>query len=78
MVAVAGRLEDSLFASIERLGESAFLTAAIVRLFEWDVDFAADSLPGDRFRLLVEKRSAGELIGYGASSSPSTRPRNAR
>ena len=66
MVAVAGRLEDSLFASIERLGESAFLTAAFVRLFEWDVDFAADSLPGDRFRLLVEKRyAAGELIGYG-------------
>ena len=66
VVAVAGRLEDSLFASIERLGESALLTAAFVRLFEWDVDFAADSLPGDRFRLLVEKRyAAGELIGYG-------------
>ncbi len=66
VVAVAGRLEDSLFASIERLGESAFLTAAFVRLFEWDVDFAADSLPGDRFRLLVEKRyAAGGLIGYG-------------
>jgi murein DD-endopeptidase MepM/ murein hydrolase activator NlpD len=66
VVAVSGRLEDSLFASIERLGESALLTAAFVRLFEWDVDFAADSLPGDRFRLLVEKRyAAGELIGYG-------------
>jgi murein DD-endopeptidase MepM/ murein hydrolase activator NlpD len=66
VVAVAGRLEDSLFASIERLGESAVLTAAFVRLFEWDVDFAADSLPGDGFRLLVEKRyAAGELIGYG-------------
>jgi murein DD-endopeptidase MepM/ murein hydrolase activator NlpD len=66
VVALAGRLEDSLFASIERLGESAPLSAAFVRLFEWDVDFAADSLPGDRFRLLVEKRYAGgELIGYG-------------
>ncbi len=66
VVAVAGRLEDSLFASMERLGESAVLTAAFVRLFEWDVDFAADSLPGDAFRLLVEKRFAnGEPIGYG-------------
>jgi murein DD-endopeptidase MepM/ murein hydrolase activator NlpD len=66
VVAVAGRLEDSLFASIERLGEGALLSAAFVRLFEWDVDFAADALPGDGFRLLVEKRyAAGELIGYG-------------
>lgn len=66
VVAVAGRLEDSLFASMERLGETGALTAAFVLLFEWDVDFAADSLPGDRFRLLVEKRYAGgELIGYG-------------
>jgi murein DD-endopeptidase MepM/ murein hydrolase activator NlpD len=66
VVAVAGRLEDSLFASMERLGESATLTAALVLLFEWDVDFAADALPGDRFRLLVEKRYAqGELVGYG-------------
>lgn len=66
VVAVAGRLEDSLFASIERLGEQAGLAAALVRLFEWDFDFAADSLPGDRFRLLVEKRhAAGQFLGYG-------------
>ncbi|OGL16593.1 MAG: hypothetical protein A3K12_11345 [Candidatus Rokubacteria bacterium RIFCSPLOWO2_12_FULL_71_19] len=66
VVAVAGRLEDSLFASMERLGEHASFTAAFVSLFEWDFDFAADSLPGDRFRLLVEKRyAAGELLGDG-------------
>lgn len=66
IVAVAGRLTDSLFASMERIGEGPALTAAVVGLFEWDFDFAADSLPGDHFRLLVEKRYAeGDFLGYG-------------
>jgi murein DD-endopeptidase MepM/ murein hydrolase activator NlpD len=66
IVAVAGRLTDSLFASMERLGEGPALTAVVVGLFEWDFDFAADSLPGDHFRLLVEKRYAdGDFLGYG-------------
>ena len=66
IVAVSGRLEDSLFASMERLGEGPALTAAFVGLFEWDFDFAADALPGDRFRLLVEKRyGEGAFLGYG-------------
>jgi len=65
--AVTGRLADSLFASVERLGEGPVLTAKFVALFEWDFDFAADSLPGDEFRILVEKRfAAGEFVGYGA------------
>lgn len=67
VVALAGQLQDSLFASMERLGETAALTAKLVTLFEWDFDFAADSLPGDRFRLLVEKRYAGDtFVGYGS------------
>jgi murein DD-endopeptidase MepM/ murein hydrolase activator NlpD len=66
VVAIAGEVHDSLFASMERLGETANLTARLVTLFEWDFDFAADSLPGDRFRFLVEKRYVGdELLGYG-------------
>jgi murein DD-endopeptidase MepM/ murein hydrolase activator NlpD len=66
IAALAGRLQDSLFASMDRLGEGPALAAGFVGLFEWDFDFAADSLPGDRFRLLVEKRyGAGEFLGYG-------------
>ena len=66
VVPIAGEVRDSLFASIERLGETAALTARLVSLFEWDFDFAADSLPGDRFRFLVEKRYVGDtLLGYG-------------
>jgi len=66
VVAIIGEVRDSLFASMERLGETAALTARLVNLFEWDFDFAADSLPGDRFRLLVEKRYVGDVfLGYG-------------
>jgi murein DD-endopeptidase MepM/ murein hydrolase activator NlpD len=66
VIAIAGEVQDSLFASMERLGEAAGLTARLVALFEWDFDFAADSLPGDRFRLLVEKRYVGDVfLGYG-------------
>jgi murein DD-endopeptidase MepM/ murein hydrolase activator NlpD len=66
VVAITGELQDSLFASMERLGETAGLTARLVNLFEWDFDFAADSLPGDRFRILVEKRYVGDVfLGYG-------------
>ena len=66
VAAIAGEVRDSLFASVERLGETAGLTARLVSLFAWDFDFAADSLPGDRFRFLVEKRYVGdELLGYG-------------
>ena len=66
VVGVAGEVRDSLFASVERLSESPALTARLVTLFEWDFDFAADSLPGDQFRCLVEKRYVGDsLLGYG-------------
>jgi murein DD-endopeptidase MepM/ murein hydrolase activator NlpD len=64
---VEGKLHDSLFSSMERLGERAVLTSLFVSLFEWDFDFAADALPEDAFRLLVEKRyAAGQFVGYGA------------
>ena len=66
LVAVAGTLEGSLFDSMDRLDETPALTARFVHLFEWDFDFAADALPGDRFRLLVEKRFVyNEFVAYG-------------
>jgi len=79
VVAVQGALRDSLFASMERLGQGPALTASLVGLFQWDFDFAADALPGDRFRFLVEKRYARDrLIGDGdiliAQYKPAGRP----
>jgi murein DD-endopeptidase MepM/ murein hydrolase activator NlpD len=63
---VGGRVEDSLFASVERLGERPSLARSFVGLLEWDFDFAADALPGDRFDMLVEKRYVdGAFAGYG-------------
>lgn len=66
VAAVAGTIDGSLFATMDRLGENPLLTAMVVKVFESNFDFAADSLPSDRFRLLVEKRYArGEFAGYG-------------
>jgi murein DD-endopeptidase MepM/ murein hydrolase activator NlpD len=63
---VAAALDGSLFATLADLGETPALTTRVVELFEWDFDFAADCLPTDRFRLLVEKQYVeGEFAGYG-------------
>ncbi len=66
IVTVKGRVESSLFEAVEKVGESAPLVAAVVNIFEWDFDFTADTRVGDRFRLVVEKRYAGEsFVNYG-------------
>ncbi len=56
---VAGILEGNLFDSIEALGEGAQLVLDFAEIFAWEFDFAADSQPGDRFRMLVEKIYTG-------------------
>ncbi len=66
VVTVQGKVERSLFESIEQAGESASLVLAVVNIFEWDFDFTADTRAGDRFRLVVEKRFAGDsFVNYG-------------
>jgi len=63
---VAGTLEDTLFDSIERLGEDPRLVLDFAEIFAWDFDFASDSQPGDRFRMLVEKLYvADQFVEYG-------------
>ena len=65
-VALAGVLEDNLFLSVSRLGESAPLTIAFANVFGWDFDFHTQSRNGDRFSLVVEKLYRdGEHVGYG-------------
>jgi murein DD-endopeptidase MepM/ murein hydrolase activator NlpD len=66
VVTVQGKVESSLFEAIDQIGESAPLVLAVVNIFEWDFDFTADTRTGDRFRLLVEKRYAGDtFVNYG-------------
>jgi len=55
VVLVAGALKSNLFGSIEKLGERTRLVLDFATIFAWVFDFAADSQPGDRFRILVEK-----------------------
>ena len=65
-VVVAGTLKDNLFESMDRLGERPQLVLDFAEIFAWDFDFAADSQPGDRFRMLVEKVFTGDqFVKYG-------------
>ncbi|HET7340047.1 MAG TPA: peptidoglycan DD-metalloendopeptidase family protein [Methylomirabilota bacterium] len=64
--AVQGEVRRSLFETVEALGESPQLVMELVEIFSSDFDFTADTRSGDRFRLLVEKRYAGDtLVDYG-------------
>ncbi len=64
--AVQGSVERSLFEAVDKAGETPQLVLALVAIFESDFDFTADTRQGDRFRLLVEKRFAGDLfVSYG-------------
>jgi len=66
VVPVAGTLTGSLFESLEALGEGAQLVLDFAEIFAWDFDFASDSQPGDRFRMLVEKVFSGDqFVRYG-------------
>src|SRR5512138_1906817 len=57
---VAGAVRANLFERIESLGEPAQLVLDFAEIFAWDIDFASDSQPGDRFRMLVEKVYTGD------------------
>jgi murein DD-endopeptidase MepM/ murein hydrolase activator NlpD len=64
--AVGGEVRRSLFEAVEAMDESPQLVLELVEIFSSDFDFTADTRSGDRFRLLVEKRYAGEqFVDYG-------------
>jgi murein DD-endopeptidase MepM/ murein hydrolase activator NlpD len=64
--AVAGEVMRSLFEAVEALGESPQLVLDLAEIFSSEFDFTADTRSGDRFRLLVEKRYAGDqFVDYG-------------
>ena len=63
---VRGEVQSSLWDAVEDTRESPQLVPALVDIFASDFDFTADTQPGDRFRLLVEKRHAGDrFVEYG-------------
>ena len=67
VVAVTGRVDDSLFNAVEEAGESAELALRLAQIFGYDLDFYTDPRQGDTFRILLEKKkyTNGETAGYG-------------
>jgi murein DD-endopeptidase MepM/ murein hydrolase activator NlpD len=70
VVVVRGAVDDaapSLYAAMDRAGETVDLSVKLADIFASDVDFNTELQPGDRFELLVEKhyREDGRFGGYG-------------
>lgn len=67
IVAVTGRVDDSLFNAVEDAGESAELALRLAQIFGYDLDFYTDPRQGDSSRILLEKKkyTNGETAGYG-------------
>ena len=67
IVAVRGRLDDSLFNAVEDAGESAELAMRMAQIFGYDLDFYTDPRKGDTFCVLLEKKKYinGQTAGYG-------------
>ena len=66
---VKGEIISSLYASAKVAGISDTLTMNMTEIFGWDIDFAINVQPGDRFKLIFEdvyvngsKRSHGDIL----------------
>ena len=64
---VSGKLDGSLFESIEEAGERPELAVRFADILAWDIDFYTDPKPGDDFAIVVEKKeyASGETAAYG-------------
>jgi len=67
VMAVTGRVDDSLFNAVEDAGESAELAMHLAQIFGYDLDFYTDPRKGDTFRMVLEKKkyANGKTAGYG-------------
>lgn len=66
-VPLCATLRGSLFESISEMGESPELAIRMAEIFAWDLDFNTDPQNGDRFCLVVEKKTYenGQAASYG-------------
>ena len=64
---VSGTIRNSLFNAVTDTGESPELAIRMAEIFGWDLDFYTDPRVGDKFRLLVEKKTYvnGQTASYG-------------
>lgn len=64
---VEGMIRTSLFAAMTDVHEEERLALDLADTFMWDIDFYTDLQPGDKFRIIVEKKYLdGKLVKYGA------------
>ncbi len=57
MMRLAGTIDDSLYLAAERAEVPQDVTAQLIKLFSWDVDFQRDLRPGDAFETTFEQVS---------------------
>jgi murein DD-endopeptidase MepM/ murein hydrolase activator NlpD len=66
VVKLTGVVGDSLFGSFSQIGEEPRLAVAFANIFASQIDFNTESMPEDKFDLIVEKYfKQGRFIGYG-------------
>ncbi len=63
---LTGEIKSSLFMAVSDAGESDALAIALIDVLAWEIDFAHESQPGDRFTVLYEKHYVGDkAVGHG-------------
>lgn len=64
---MSAELAGSLFETVINAGEKPELAVRMAEIFAWDLDFYTDPQPGDKFRVLFEKREYpnGQPATYG-------------
>jgi murein DD-endopeptidase MepM/ murein hydrolase activator NlpD len=66
LLSIEGSVQTSVYQTIMRMGETPQLVADYADVLGYDIDFIFDPRVGDRFRILVERRTLdGEIMGYG-------------
>ena len=64
--AITGTVSSSLYVSLKEQGEGSALVNAFADVFAWNIDFYRETLRGDKYKVIVEKKYAeGRFIGYG-------------
>ncbi len=63
---ISVQIASSIFAAVKKAGHCTSLAGQLADIFAWDIDFAKDIQPGDRFQVLVEQRFRDDAFqGYG-------------
>lgn len=66
VVRLEGSIESSLFGAVDTAGGDAELAVRLAGIFQWDIDFFRDLRQGDRFVVIVDRRTVGgKPYGWG-------------